>query len=46
MFDRVRAVEPSLDILMTHSFPLAQVESAFALQERGECGKILLYPSR
>lgn len=36
---------PQIDRLITHRFPMEQVEEAWALQERGECGKVLLLPS-
>jgi threonine dehydrogenase-like Zn-dependent dehydrogenase len=44
MFARIRQVAASLDVLMTHAFPLSEVGAAFALQESGACGKVLLYP--
>lgn len=33
-----------LDKMITHSFPLGQVEDAWELQSSGKCGKVLLYP--
>ncbi len=33
-----------LDRLITHSFAIEEVQKAWELQLRGECGKILLYP--
>jgi len=44
MMDRVRKAAPLLDRLITHRFALADVAEAFALQETGQCGKVLLYP--
>ncbi|WP_244489095.1 zinc-dependent alcohol dehydrogenase [Devosia sp. Root685] len=44
MMDRIRAARPLLDKLVTHRFALADVNEAFALQESGQCGKVLLYP--
>jgi len=42
---RVRDARPLLDKLVTHRFALADVGDAFALQETGHCGKVLLYPN-
>lgn len=44
MMERVRKAAPLLDRLVTHRFALADVAAAFALQESGQCGKVLLYP--
>ena len=44
MMQRVRDARPLLDKLTTHRFALADVAEAFALQETGHCGKVLLYP--
>ena len=33
-----------IDKLITHTFPLSQVEEAFNLQLTGQCGKVLLHP--
>ena len=33
-----------VDKLITHTFPLSQVEKAFKLQIKGQCGKVLLHP--
>lgn len=44
MMQRVRDARPLLDLLTTHRFALADVGEAFALQETGQCGKVLLYP--
>ena len=33
-----------IDKLITHTFPLSQVENAFKLQITGQCGKVLLHP--
>jgi threonine dehydrogenase-like Zn-dependent dehydrogenase len=46
MMDRIRAARPLLDKLITHRFALADVNEAFALQETGQCGKVLLYPQQ
>ncbi len=44
MMQRVRDAGPLLDKLTTHRFALFQISEAFALQETGCCGKVLLYP--
>ena len=44
MMQRVRDARPLLDKLTTHRFAMADVSDAFALQETGRCGKVLLYP--
>lgn len=33
-----------LDKLITHSFPISQVQKAWELQMTGNCGKVILYP--
>lgn len=44
MMQRVRDARLLLDRLVTHRFALSDVGQAFALQESGQCGKVLLYP--
>lgn len=44
MMQRVRDARPLLDKLTTHRFGMDAVAEAFALQETGACGKVLLYP--
>ena len=44
MAQRIRLATPLLEKLVTHTFPLSAVQDAFALQESGLCGKVLLYP--
>ena len=44
VLQRVRDARPLLDKLTTHRFPMSEVAAAFALQETGNCGKVLLYP--
>ena len=44
MAQRVRLAGPLLDKFMTHRFALADVDEAFALQETGQCGKVMLLP--
>ena len=46
MMQRVRDARPLLDKLTTHRFAIAEVNDAFALQETGRCGKVLLYPQQ
>ena len=46
MMQRVRNARPLLDKLTTHRFALRDVNQAFALQETGDCGKVLLYPQQ
>lgn len=45
MMQRVRDARSLLDLLTTHRFSLNAVGDAFALQETGQCGKVLLYPN-
>jgi threonine dehydrogenase-like Zn-dependent dehydrogenase len=45
LLQRVRDAIPLLDKLTTHRFAMSQVAEAFALQETGNCGKVLLYPT-
>ncbi len=44
MAERIRRAGPLLDVLQTHGMPMGEVQDAFALQETGMCGKVLLYP--
>ncbi len=44
MMQRVRDAGALLDTLTTHRFAMSDVSEAFALQETGRCGKVLLYP--
>ncbi len=44
MAQRLRLARPLLDRLMTHRMKLADVQQAFALQESGMCGKVVLEP--
>ncbi|MBY3157410.1 zinc-binding dehydrogenase [Rhizobium laguerreae] len=46
LLQRVRDARPLLDRLTTHRFAMSEVASAFALQETGNCGKVLLYPGK
>jgi threonine dehydrogenase-like Zn-dependent dehydrogenase len=44
MFWTIRQARPLLDQLITHEFPLDQVQEAWELQRTGQCGKVLLLP--
>jgi threonine dehydrogenase-like Zn-dependent dehydrogenase len=44
MAERVRHARPLLDKLMTHRFAFEDVDKAFALQETGQSGKVMLLP--
>lgn len=44
MIHLIRQTRSQLDKLITHSFPLSQVQDAFDLQLTGNCGKVLLKP--
>jgi L-iditol 2-dehydrogenase len=35
---------PELDAMITHTFPMGQVQQAFELQLTGRCGKVVLHP--
>ncbi len=35
---------PLLDLMITHTFPLAEAQQAFELQVSGQCGKVILHP--
>jgi L-iditol 2-dehydrogenase len=45
MAQRIRLAAPLLEKLSTHRFTLNDVQQAFALQESGFCGKVLLLPA-
>lgn len=44
ILDIIRRSKPSIKKLVTHIFPMEQLDTAFKLQVNGECGKILLKP--
>lgn len=44
VMQEIRDVGPSLDLLISHSYPLSRIQEAFETQVRGECGKVLLKP--
>jgi L-iditol 2-dehydrogenase len=44
MMRLIARARPLIDKFITHRLPLAEVQDAWELQLRGECGKIVLYP--
>lgn len=44
MMEVVRKSSTLLDKLITHTFPMSQVQDAFELQTTGNCGKVILHP--
>jgi L-iditol 2-dehydrogenase len=44
MMQTIRKAGSLIDKLITHRFPLNQVQEAWELQISGQCGKVLLYP--
>lgn len=42
----IRTAAPLLDKMITHEFPLTEVEQAWKLQMTGQCGKVLLHNAR
>ena len=44
ILDTIRQSKSSINKMVTHIFPMDQLEEAFELQEKGSCGKILLKP--
>jgi L-iditol 2-dehydrogenase len=40
----IRNNSQKIDRLITHKFPLNNIQEAFELQAKGSCGKVLLYP--
>ncbi len=46
MLELIRARRDLLDRMITHTFSLADVQEAFGLQAKAECGKIILQPWR
>jgi len=40
----IRESGEKIDKLITHSFPMSQVQEAWELQTTGNCGKVILYP--
>jgi L-iditol 2-dehydrogenase len=44
MWAMIRAAAAGIDVMITHRLPLDAVADAMDLQDRGECGKIVLYP--
>ena len=44
MLKMISEVGPSLDKMITHHFPLSEIEKAWQLQMTGECGKVIVHP--
>ena len=44
MMVMISKVGDSLDKMITHRFPLSQIEDAWKLQMTGECGKVIVHP--
>ena len=44
MMETIKRAPGSIDRLITHTFPLSEVEEAFKLQMSGRCGKVVLHP--
>lgn len=44
MIRMISEVGDSLDKMITHHFPLSQIEDAWKLQMTGECGKVIINP--
>ena len=44
MIQLIRQTRDKLDKLITHQFPMSEVQEAFELQLTGRCGKVLLDP--
>lgn len=44
LFQVIRGNGSKIEKLITHRFPMEQVQDAFDLQLTGNCGKVLLYP--
>ena len=44
MLDVIRRRAADLDTMITHTFPLDEVETAWQVQVSGECGKVVLHP--
>ena len=40
----IQASIPALDTLITHKFPLSQMQQAWELQCTGNCGKVIVHP--
>jgi len=44
LFEVVANNSEAIDKLITHKFPMENIEKAWELQEKRQCGKILIYP--
>jgi len=45
MMNMIGSVGDKLDMMITHSFALDQIEDAWKLQMTGQCGKVMIKPS-
>lgn len=46
LMETIRRSPHLIDKLITHTYPLSQVENAFKLQLTGKCGKVMLHPHK
>ena len=44
MLNLISRVSDKLDIMITHRFPIDQIEDAWKLQMNGQCGKVVIHP--
>ena len=44
MLNMIGRVGDKLDIMITHRFPMDQIEDAWKLQMTGQCGKVVIHP--
>ena len=44
MMNMISRVGDKLDVMITHSFTLDQMEEAWKLQMTGQCGKVVIKP--
>lgn len=44
MMTMIAKAAAGIDMVITHRFPLAEVDAAMELQATGACGKVMLYP--
>ncbi len=44
LFQVIRASRAAIDQLITHRFPMREIQRAWELQASGNCGKVILYP--
>jgi len=44
LFEVIRRSRAAIDQLITHTFPMRQIQQAWELQASGNCGKVVLHP--